>query len=106
MRDECGSSMGANESPRQERSDLFRHKRTKDHTLRSITAPIICPGGYPVKVAFRSPETSRYLVRMWGDGRAIGKWAKVYRGRVQGNKFIQSRSRREKVNTRQSRGTS
>jgi hypothetical protein len=79
-----------------------RYKRAKDHS-RSITEPVVCPGGYPVKVAFSSPETSRYFVRMWVDDRAIGIWAKMYRGWVQGNELIHSGSRREKVDTRQSR---
>jgi hypothetical protein len=40
---------------------------------------------------------------MWVDDRARGTGAKMYRGRVQGSEFIQSRRRREKVDTRQSR---
>jgi hypothetical protein len=33
----------------------------------------------------------------------IGKRGKMYRGRVQRNEFIEAGSRREKVNTRESR---
>ena len=57
---------------------------------KNITRPTICPGGYPVEVRFESPKTSRYLVRMWVDFRAIGERAKMFRGRMQGNKIGQT----------------
>lgn len=80
-------------------SDIRECKTTR----RSITAPIICPGGYPVKVGFRSPETSRYLVGMRVDAGEIGIRREMYWGWMQRNEFIEAGSRREKVDTRQSR---
>jgi hypothetical protein len=89
-----------------ERDRTYLNIRERSSAHRSITTPVTCPGWYPVKVPFCCPETSRYLVGMWVDNGAIGKRTKMYRGRVQGNEFIQSRSRRENINTRESRGMS
>src|SRR5258708_29765539 len=101
MRDEeHGSLPGTNESPRRERPDLLDiRERTTAH--RSITAPVTCPGWYPVKVPFCSPETSRYLVGMWVNTGAIGNGTKMFGGGGKEKDLTQPSSGSENLNTKQ-----